>query len=53
MKTWTNGYDGMLRAGGFEFETSNGRHFVASAKYRGKKYAIEVGCGVVVGAHGR
>ena len=53
MSTWTNGNEGMLRSGGFEFETSNGRHFFASAKSRGRKYTTEVGCGIVVGAHGR
>lgn len=53
MSTWTNGKKDMLRSGGFEFETSTGRHFLASAKSRGRKYATELGCGIVVGAHGR
>lgn len=67
MSTWTNGSDNgvraedgvyedsknMLRAGGFEFTTSMGRSFTASAKNRGRKYSTDVGCGIVVGAHGR
>ena len=66
MNTWNKGLhngiddkgvykssENRLRSGGFEFTTSVGRSFYASAKNRGKKYVTDVGCGIVVGAYGR